>query len=612
MKPIQDQSGKQQLGNAAPAKRRASRNLPWIVVGIVLAASIGWSLVMGRPPWSPLMIASDGGGIFTPTVPGGGEDDRTADRSLEAAKLNADNGFFASHTSSYASHAGFACRRVVIMNESDHPLLVHVGEALPQRISSLEFVDDVKYLAADESLPLGTKSPDLWISLDLDRIETSGLIPRRTVEADITVNVGSSLATGRNSVHDSSSPPIVESNWQGKLEHRSTVVGLTTDKFARVGENVLEVVANHVTKHLQKLHEDHGPAPSFQAAFYPGYTKTPTLFQLEDQGGKLVSSTHGMMFGNETFWRVTLEGAPAALFTTLQDRAEQAGWTTRVRNETSGQEHLSLTHNEDRFDIFVARQAVQRNPQTASSANAAAPKVLYARYVDRLSRTELQSAASRQLDEGGPLAALLGVSRYFDGEQRKQYFELLETRYASSPAAWTTLADEYARRKQPDRAQEAVRRAHWLAKFDPASKNHATAIKKLAKKLKVNDLHKARATIDLLRTMGLTEIVAGESTSPVEIGLNEPALFFVTDDDQNWQVLNFRIQRFGNNNASPRYKMATATVSPNSSSWSSGRLLPTGEISTDTLRLNDIGSVTLEIAQQPDERFQIVGQLEPK
>jgi hypothetical protein len=247
-----------------------------------------------------------------------------------------------------------------------------------------------------------------------------------------------------------------------------------------------------------------------------------------------------------------------------------------------------------------------------SPASATKPTTVFMHYTDRLSRTELQAATVRQLEQGGPFEAILALRRYLGRNEHSRFLEILESQHPNSSKAWLAVAAEYSSMNDKERARSSLRRAHWLAKFDPAASNQLVATKTLAKKLKMEDLLKEEISIELIREFGVTELIEGETTAPVEVGLDEPAFFFAIDATGTWHIVNWRIRAAGHNRRGPIFKVAFAHLTMGTSSWGSGRQLPTGKSDLAPLVLPDFGIATMAIEKMDEDKFQFIGRVDPK
>ncbi len=587
--------------------------LAW-VLGTIAILFIGWSFWAGRLPGTPFKLQRDASGKLVPVTTDRFDDTSGTTANLSAASLDASNATISSHSVSHSDNAGFHCRRVAIMNYSDHPLAAQVGKALPDQLAKLNFVEAVEYYPAGSAPPVGSQSPDHWITLDLGNLVTSGIMPRLGIEAAITVTAGSTIAKGQYSMHDSSSPPIVTGLWKATIKHKSTMTGFATDKFSLVARNISEQLGEQVTEHLQTMHDKFGPAPAFHADFYPGYTSTPPQLTFDDWGAEQITSTHGLMFRNETFWRITTTDSVVSLLTDVQSRFEQDGWKTGHFTASDASCHLAMTRAEDRLDMFPIRDAYSPSPSATGDGDgtsAAKPTTVVVHYVDRLSRSELQAAAGRQLAQEGPLQSLAALASFFSPAQRVRYVELLETEDSNSAWVWRTLANQYSNMKQIDKSRAALRKAHWLSKFDPATNDQHAAIKNLAKRLKMEDVLKENMSVDLIREFGIPELTLNEATTPVVVGLDQPAFFYAVDGKGAWHLLNWRVRQDGYPPEHSNYKLTFAHLTKGSSSWGSGTSLPTTDATMNAVTLPEFGKVKLKVEILADERARFVGQVEP-
>lgn len=615
MSPPEKQSNDKGPTTVSVGNRAISR-LAWLALGLALGCA-AWILLASGMPLSPFALIRDSADGLATTNRSDASSNTLV--SFEGAKIDAKNSVSSMFTAQHFENSAFSCRHVVILNDSDHPLLEHIGNTLPDQLTALSFVDHVDYFPAGTSPPVGSRSADLWITLDLGRIKTSGMLPRFSLDAAVKATAGTTLAAGSYSIVNSTTPPIAGICWQGTVNHTSKTTGISSDKFKLAAQNITDQLVQALIKQLQPQHDKHGPLPILNDAFYPAYTPTPEELTFDGWDARQVLSTHGLMFSNETFWRVATTEPISAKLAKFKDRFVMGGWKVQHFNEAEQQPHLSLARDAESLNIFLLRgnqelgHTVTIRVVGEQTTPEAVSQDVYVHYVHRLNRAALAAAVDQQLDQGGPLDSLLLLSSKLSSHQRARYIALLEQEHTRSSQAWRTLANAYSKSKQQDKARAALRRAHWLAKLDPGSKGLIdNSLTKLAKQLDAEEILTELPSPALFRELGITELRGGESMAPVEIGLNQPASFFATDEKGDWHALNWRIQATGRDAPGQRYEVGQAHVSQRTSSWGSGQLLPTGGAKREVQTISGLGKVIVEIEELADQRFRFVAKLEPK
>ena len=123
----------------------------------------------------------------------------------------------------------------------------------------------------------GGRAADITVTIDLDKLSESGWPASHAVEATFTVTAGNGLPGCRNSYMDDLTPPVVQFDWNGRLQHTSTTTGVASSaaKYKLVAENVARQIAAALTKEFNERRKKDGVMPELPQAFYPPYHKPP-------------------------------------------------------------------------------------------------------------------------------------------------------------------------------------------------------------------------------------------------------------------------------------------------------------------------------------------------
>ncbi len=578
-----------------------------VVLAPILILTVLWFGGSPKVPLKPIRLVRGQDGQLQPEGPsdeGGG-----VWLEVQAGKLAANNTLASSSAETQCNESRFACRRVAILNRSDHPLLARAGAELLERMKPLGYIERIDYYPHGFQPEPGELAPDVFVTIELDKIDESGLLASRKVDATILVSAGSSIHSSRHSSCDTLSPPVLQANWQATLQHQSTTTGIASSaaKYKQAADDIAEQIAKALTARFDKCREKYGFLPELPEVFYPPYREPPSLPLFQQYEVEQVCSHHGLMFHNETFWRLTTGKGLAEALTDIQQTMEAAGWTTSsISTEENSLPHLRMNRDGTMLEVFP-RERRHGGVVIQGSAESSDPEaeVLYVRYLDRMTGAEVSEAIDRALDEGLDGEALTLFMSCLQGNQQERVLEKLKTSTAETTRQWLAIAKLHQRLKQDDEARNALLRAKALLRTAYQQDDLPNQIRNLAKALGSEDLIKQPIDAALLNELGFIELKPDEQIADVELGLNEPAHFFCHTSDGKLE-LSVRVVKNVTTEGKAAYQLAHVVAHGGSRSWGKGGSLGEKFSSSYHDLLEGVGEITFRALKLPgQERFRL-------
>lgn len=551
-----------------------------VVVLAVLLVGLAffWFGTAPRVPKSPLHFARDESGRMVPVGEQGGESGGRFE--AQAGTIQAKNDFSVECMEVRSGGCRFACRRLAVLNRSDHLLMARVGPLVAEELSKLPYVERIDYYPAGHRPEDGELGPDLFITLDAQRIEESGLPLSRKLEADIVVGAGNRLFQPRNSYSDGTEPPVVDLDLRGRLTHRSTTGGLRSSaaKFKLPAKNVAAQIAEHLKKKFDENHEKDGPLPDLPDDFYPPFREAETLPILEQYDAELLASHHGLLTANQSTWRVTADGEAGEVIERMLEALKEAGWKGETDSAgdrayfrvTKGSKVLTGFTHQPAGPMAGARlkrsvEVLEGSGETPPSPPAEA--TIYLNYEDRMSRQEQAEAVERLLEEDVPIETLLVLRNRWTSSLESRVLERLQSEPPTTAEGWLVAAELYHRAERDAEALEALERAGVLVRTLSEPGDLDDRIRKLAKELGREDLLETPPTAERFREMGLIELAPDMEVPDLERKLGEPAHFFGTTAEGWVKVISIRVVR---NTPEEGYQIAHVETLEHGRSWGAG------------------------------------------
>jgi hypothetical protein len=527
---------------------------------------------------------------------------------MHAGKIQASNSLTSTCTTSRSGNARFACRNVAVFLLSDELLLNRVGQQLLEHLKSLGCIDQLDYYPPGFFPAEGEQSPDVVLTLDLAQLSESGFPGRRRLDAEVVVTAGRRMAKCRSSYMDHLTPPVVDFGWRTTLSHKSTTVGVATStaKYKLAAEDMAKQIAKAVEKLFDDFAKEDGMLPDLPSAFWPPYRPAPAWSWMQDLNVQRVSAYHGLMSHNDTVWRIAFDGDLSAWFASIEAAMSQQDWRTdSMQTDLKNVQHLRMSHGAKVMVLFPAPANEAFSPRAASRQLTMAHEY-YLFFNDRMTREEVESAMDEALANNAPLDVLLLFESTWSKTQCRRILERMETEATKSSRGQLAIANIYHRLKEDDKSREALQRADILAKSADQSDALFPQIKSLAKKLEMEAQLKQDPSVEQLKEIGFVELQPDREYEPVQLGIDEPVLFFGFTADGSLKTVAVQVTDATPSDHSRLVQIAYVIRQAGSRSWGRGGTTCGAEFN-DRFR----ATFSYQETDQPD-RFLLRTTLAPK
>ena len=436
--------------------------------------------------------------------------------SPDAGGIQASNTLDTSCHTSAVGEACFSCRRILLINESPHPLMAEVVPLLQRELARIRSVESVLYNPEGAALPDGELAPDLVIRLELDAVDEQNKGPSRLLTATVTLSMTSDLLAGPGGYHDSFSPPVLTVEYVGTLKHRSRIIDDDSgaDRYRLAAGNIAEQFAGSLKPALAQWQAKHGAMPQLPAAFYGDYRPADDLAFLDEARAQRLGSFRGLLRHNETAWRFSDPRDASVVLGEIRQKLEAKGW-----KQVSGQDANNgfaflwlekdsrLIHAFRRQSNGIAPRAVIQQPNGAAYG---------VHYLGRYSPQEREAALVQLIDAGASVETLLAFGSLCNSDTlRARLHAALEKHQPTSARACLHLASHYReRRKDDEKARQCLQRAVILSRIaEEGPSDLYCQIRELATSLGDEKLADSPLTEALMRDLGIVEL---EADVPVE------------------------------------------------------------------------------------------------
>lgn len=547
-----------------PKSWRWTRNSLLIALLVFLAA---WKLLPPNVVRTPVVLSRGNDTLLheeTPITP------RNAVRFVaHAGALKSQNNTTVGSTESHSNPAFLPDLSLLILNGSKHLLMERVGTELLSQIKKENQFDRVEYYPAGYLPEPGAEAPDIVLELALNSIKESGMAGQ-ALKATVTATMGLSLADSNYHVSDHLSPPVVEHNAQISIEHESTLTGIESSsaRYTLQGQDIAKQLATSISGRLTTLREKYRPMPKLPGSLRPEFQATPEFDFVKRLKATCRTSTHGLMFSNETIWKFEAAEEIEPLLNAVRDELAESGWQiSHVSTSPLSQVHFRATKGEEIVELFPVKS---HNFMSSDVKASQRPVPFTIHYLHRMDVAELQAVVAEILSlPKQDVESLLLVRRYGNPEQQQQIIKLIEQNPPRSIDAWLAVAEVQAGSQDVDACRKSLLRATFLLRTIKDPGDYAQRIKNVVTQQKIPESDLKQVDHEILKELGIVELVAGADATAIETTSNSAASFFLADETEGGTIITVRIQTDGTKRANAPATVVILQAAETSRSWSS-------------------------------------------
>lgn len=487
-------------------------------------------------------------------------------------------------------NALFNIRRIAILNDSDHPLMIKTAHLLQQALIDLPMVDEVEYYPLGAAPKTGAQLPAYYLRLDMPEFKQSFRPAGRVVEAVVTCS-GNPLGGNRHLhfTYNFDIPLIRHSenitvNYQGKttgLESRSAVYD---DEAKAISKHITD----QLTKTFSKIAGDTDILPRVPNDFYGPYAPTPKMpFEQNHEVVRKISGC-GLLVHNLTIWNYRDKRPSHEALQAAKTALETEGWKgSDDYLKTDYPTPLELRRNGERLILIRRTQ-----PESLGMQKQEQSDIIAACYLRPFTKKEILQAANQLLESPDTdIKLLLAFSHdYQTGDKNTGLLQRYESRLlAATPSSVETclaIARIWKSRNNPHRAMDMLARAVALDHLQPSQTgSNQQEMKKLGKELGVEKIENMPITDKMLQAIGLIPVTLAPTNITRTVKLNEPFGFYahdatadVTMSKNALKTCVFKViqdatadpsGRIPKQDPRSRWKLSMVTRGPISSTWTS-------------------------------------------
>ncbi len=446
----------------------------------------------------------------------------SAGLSFNVGKTETHNNISSSSTTAASEHAGFNCRRVLLIQTQPDRLSARIAALVSQQLTNDSQIEQVEWVKPPATFSQGAQAPDLFIRIGSVRLEENGILSR-SLKATFDGSIGDRPWESSRYVHDSGTPPLVQFTWNTLVENNSIFKGIRSDRYGDTVGSIADEFVKGISNQLETLSAKYPALPEWPRAFYGPYEPINDFDFLKEVKGLRACSYYGMFTHNETFWEFQTATNPAPQLERIIGQLESAQWKFGYASLTNTQDYYaSLQKGKATLEIFRA----DRNRLSSLSGKTEDFIGFVAHYRKPFSAAE-REAALETLFSGQPsVESLLPFQNVFSGAQRERFYALMEKTPATTPATGLSLAERRLNRKETNAAVNLLVQAKALA----IAGNDPTAVlsnvESMAKRISPKQDLKLEVTPEVCRELGFLELTNATQTLELEREPGQPILWF--------------------------------------------------------------------------------------
>jgi hypothetical protein len=554
---------------------------------VALAFWILWNLVPPELSTTVVTLTRGANGEF----PAQG----AAGFQAHAGQIRSQNNLLSSSASGSGDRARVACRSLVLACGSDHLLAQRAAAGVFQQLQKLPDLETITYLPPGERLAVGSRLPDLYLTLELNSLAESGLIDH-VVDAQLVLRGGISAIDDNHTTINDLTPPVVEFTWQARLDHHSTTreVASSAARYKLVADDIASQLATAFVKFLADLKKQKGVLPELPPVFYPAFEPLPSL-PLEGFEPSVVVSGHGLLRRNETVWKCRAARPLAEVLVDMHKRLTEAGY----RGEPPGKDSRSIRLADGTSEVAVIGPGAQG--QSDFGGPVAQGTTFHVKYQRARTADDRQRGVAQLFTDDAPLDLLLLFEDAWTTQQCATMLARLTSRPPATADLGLTVASLERRVGHDDAARNALRRAVALLCIEREPESLRPSIKALAKQLGDETIADQPADVALLRELGFVEVTAHGATPDVEFGPEGAANYFAAGESTPW-IVSLQAVREGSNPGGP-YALSFVRSESGMRSWTSGQAISETVPATSAVQHRELGEVRFSVIRLGEARF---------
>jgi len=268
--------------------------------------------------------------------------------------INAKNKIQTLGSTSAESGARVSMRNIMIICQSPHDLLDRTMREFQKSLAQLPYVDEVAYYPFGTWPKPGGLLPDVFITINMPKVNEKSFIRNRHFKAIIKWTAGSSIFAGKSRSDRTYTIPIVGFNIESQLEHESEMFGIESSqaKYKLAAEGICSEMIKSTSKQFGNLLDKYGQMPESHELLHGAYHEPPKLSFLQTDKVKQLISGSGLFKNNRTVWRFTDERQIDKALMAYRDELKTLGWG----QEDLGKEYLRMQKENEHIYIFRQRR----------------------------------------------------------------------------------------------------------------------------------------------------------------------------------------------------------------------------------------------------------------
>jgi hypothetical protein len=327
--------------------------------------------------------------------------------------IDASNKMQTLSTTSADSGTRVSMRHIMIISQSRHDLLDRAMHEFQKSLAELPYVGEVTYYPFGTWPEPGGLLPDVFITINMPRVEEKLFLHSRYVKATIKWTVGSSIFAGTSHSDRTSMFPLVGFDIESRLEHESKVFEIESSQsqYKLEASSICSEMIKTISKQFENLLDKYEQMPESPEMLYGVYDEPPELSFLKADRVRLLISGKGLLKNNHTVWRFVSDRQTDKALMACRDELKKLGW----EQKDIGTDYLQMQKEHEHIYIFRQRQRDSKAGTFfwSEPEKITAESTLIADYESNFTDDQMKKAMDALLDSGVEMKTLLIFENYF-------------------------------------------------------------------------------------------------------------------------------------------------------------------------------------------------------